>query len=84
MPVHVIHGDKDDYAPVEAAEAMVKAVRTKRPVRFERVEGGDHFMHDAKPGALLEALERSIPRKRLAFLDFAKTKPGKDEAANAA
>ncbi|MDB5453703.1 MAG: hypothetical protein JWO33_2281 [Caulobacteraceae bacterium] len=85
VPVHVIHGDKDDYAPVDAAEKLVRAVRTKRPVRFERIEGGDHFMHDGMPDKLKEALERCIPAKRaLSFLDFAKAKPGKDEAANAA
>ena len=60
-PVHVIHGDKDDYAPVQAAEKMVQQVRTRRPVRFERIEGGDHFMHDGMPQQLLEALERCVP-----------------------
>lgn len=81
VPVHVIHGDKDDYAPFEAAEAVVKAVRTKRPVRFERIEAGDHFMHDSNPDALRVALERCLPPKRLAFLDFIAKK---DDAANAA
>jgi pimeloyl-ACP methyl ester carboxylesterase len=92
-PVHVIHGDKDDYAPVEAAEKMVQQIRTRRPVRFERIEGGDHFMHDGMPERLLEALERCIPPHwTQQVLGLAKLKiggktddPGKDEdAANAA
>jgi pimeloyl-ACP methyl ester carboxylesterase len=85
VPVHVIHGKKDDYAPVDTAESLVSAVRTKRPVRFELIEEGDHFMHDGMPDQLIAALERCIPPKRaLPFLDFTKAKPGKDEAANAA
>jgi pimeloyl-ACP methyl ester carboxylesterase len=80
VPIHVIHGDKDDYAPFEAAEKLVKAVRTKRPVRFETVEGGDHFMHDGLPGQLMAALERCIPPRRM--LDFLSRK--REEPANAA
>jgi pimeloyl-ACP methyl ester carboxylesterase len=86
-PVHVIHGDKDDYAPVEAAEKLVKQVRTKRPVRFERIEGGDHFMHDGLPTQLLAALERSIPQSwTQQVLDLAKQTftPKSEDAANAA
>ena len=30
-------------------------------MRFERIEGGDHFMHDGMPEQLLAALERCIP-----------------------
>jgi pimeloyl-ACP methyl ester carboxylesterase len=80
VPVHVIHGDKDDYAPFEAAETLVKAVRTRRPVRFETVEGGDHFLHDGQPDKLMAALERCVPR---GWMQALFTKP-KDEAANAA
>jgi pimeloyl-ACP methyl ester carboxylesterase len=84
VPVHVIHGDKDDYAPFEAAEKLVKAVRTRRPVRFETIEGGDHFLHDGSPDKLMAALERCVPqRKALSLFDFNK-KPGKADAAFAA
>jgi pimeloyl-ACP methyl ester carboxylesterase len=92
-PVHIIHGDKDDYAPVEAAERMVRQVRMRRPVRFEQIAGGDHFMHDGMPEQLLEALERCIPQHwTQQMLEMAKLKlapkgdePGKGEdAANAA
>jgi pimeloyl-ACP methyl ester carboxylesterase len=85
-PIHVIHGDQDDYAPFEAAEKLVRAVRTRRPVRFETIEGGDHFMHDGMPQELLAALERCVPQKKsLALFDFLQPKPDKDdEAANAA
>ena len=45
VPVHVIHGDADDFAPIEVAEALVSETRTRRPVRFERVPGANHFMN---------------------------------------
>ena len=61
---------------------MVKAVRTKRPVRFETLEDGDHFLHDGMPDRLMAALERCIPQRRaLSFLDFTKSK---SDPANAA
>lgn len=81
VPVHVIHGEKDDYAPVEAAEKLVTALRTKRPVRFETIEGGDHFLHDGKPGDLMAALERCVPPKKALFEFKSKART---EPANAA
>lgn len=76
-PVHVIHGSRDDYAPIEAAEKLVKEVRTKRPVRFERLEGCDHFPQDTQPQGLMQALERCIPARRaLKLMDLAKAKLG--------
>lgn len=88
VPVHVIHGAKDDYAPIETAEKLVKEVRTRRPVRFERIEGGDHFMHDGAPQQLMAALERCIPQRRtLKLFEKAKQKLAaklEEQAANAA
>jgi len=83
VPVHVIHGEKDDYAPIEAAEKLVREVRTRRPVRFERLVLADHFPQDGQPVELMAALERSIPatpRARLA--EFAREKFGGKLAAN--
>jgi pimeloyl-ACP methyl ester carboxylesterase len=64
VPVHVVHGDKDDFAPIELAERLVAETRTRRPMRFARVEGADHFLNDGPVDILLEALEACIPPRR--------------------
>jgi pimeloyl-ACP methyl ester carboxylesterase len=63
-PVHVVHGDKDDFAPLEIAERLVAETRGRLPVRFERVAGGDHFINDGPPEALMSALEACIPARK--------------------
>ncbi len=67
MPVHVIHGDKDDFAPVETAELLVQETRTRRPIRFERVAGANHFLNDGPPELLLASLEACIPVRKPLF-----------------
>jgi pimeloyl-ACP methyl ester carboxylesterase len=62
VPVHVIHGDKDDFAPLEAAERWVAQARRRLSTRFHSVEGVDHFINDAPPAVVLECLEACIPR----------------------
>ena len=64
IPVHVVHGDKDDFAPIELAERLVAETRTRRPMRFARVEGADHFLNDGPVDILLDALEACIPPRR--------------------
>jgi pimeloyl-ACP methyl ester carboxylesterase len=64
VPVHVVHGDKDDFAPIEIAERLVKETRTRRPIRFERVAGGNHFLNDGPTDALLAAIEGCIPIRK--------------------
>ena len=64
IPVHVIHGDKDDFAPIEIAERLVAETRTRRPIRFERVIGANHFLNDGPAEPLLTALEACIPPRR--------------------
>ncbi|CAN5145585.1 hypothetical protein BH11PSE2_BH11PSE2_10250 [soil metagenome] len=82
IPVHVIHGAKDDYAPVEAAEKMVDEVRTRRPVRFERIEVGDHFMQNGAPKELMAAFERCIPVRAKLIAGRTRSQPAKTEAAS--
>jgi pimeloyl-ACP methyl ester carboxylesterase len=63
-PIHVIHGDKDDYAPLEVAEKLVAQARTRRPVHFTRVPGGSHFLNEGPPEQLIALLETAIPQKK--------------------
>ncbi|WP_304169802.1 alpha/beta fold hydrolase [Phenylobacterium aquaticum] len=73
-PVHVIHGDRDDFAPIEIAQALVAETRSRRPMRFERAPGADHFLNDGPVDVLLAALEGCIPpsRPRLAWPSWPK------------
>jgi len=61
IPVHVIHGDKDDFAPIETAEKLAKEVQTLHPIRFESVPGANHFLNDGPTDVLLASLEACIP-----------------------
>ena len=61
VPVHVIHGDADDFAPIEVAKALVRETQSRRPMRFERVAGANHFMNEGPVGPLLAVLEACIP-----------------------
>ncbi|WP_312162310.1 alpha/beta hydrolase [Phenylobacterium sp.] len=64
IPVHVIHGDKDDFAPIEIAERLALQAPTRRPIRFQRVAGGNHFISDGPAEPLLAALEACIPVRK--------------------
>lgn len=64
VPVHVVHGDKDDFAPIETAERLAAETKTRRPIRFERVPGANHFLNDGPVEPLLAALEACIPVRR--------------------
>lgn len=61
VPVHVIHGDHDDFAPIELAEKLVAETRSRAPMRFWKVAGATHFMNDGPVELLLECLERCVP-----------------------
>lgn len=68
LPVHIIHGDQDDFAPLDIAEKLTAEVKARRLVRFERVPGANHFMAEGPVEVLVDAIERCIPR--------AQSKPG--------
>jgi len=63
-PVHVIHGDRDDFAPFEIARQLAAQARTRKPIRFERVAGANHFLNDGPVEPLLAALEACIPVRK--------------------
>jgi pimeloyl-ACP methyl ester carboxylesterase len=61
VPVHVIHGDADDFAPIELARKLVEETRARRPMAFICVPGANHFLNDGPVEVLMSALERCIP-----------------------
>ena len=63
-PIHMVHGDKDDFAPIEVAERLALETPTRRPIHFVRTPGANHFLNDGPPEQLLSALEACIPKKR--------------------
>ena len=63
IPIHMIHGDKDDFAPVEAAERLAAETVTRRPIRVVRTEGANHFLNDGPAEILIAALESCIPQQ---------------------
>jgi pimeloyl-ACP methyl ester carboxylesterase len=60
-PVHVVHGDADDFAPIEAAMRLANETRTRRPIRFVTAAGANHFLNDGPAEALIETLEACLP-----------------------
>ncbi len=60
-PVTVIHGDADDFAPIELAERLVAETRSRKPMRFIRVPGANHFLNDGPVELMLGVLERCVP-----------------------
>lgn len=62
VPVHMFHGDQDDFAPLEIAHGFSRRGDTRHPMRFERVSGANHFFNDGPTETLLAALESCIPR----------------------
>ena len=64
VPIHMVHGDKDDFAPLEVAERLAEETLTRRPIRFVRVDGANHFLNDGPAEELIAALEACIPEAR--------------------
>jgi pimeloyl-ACP methyl ester carboxylesterase len=64
IPIHMVHGERDDFAPIEAAERLANEVATRRPIRFVRTPGGDHFLNDGPAEVLISALEGCLPARR--------------------
>jgi pimeloyl-ACP methyl ester carboxylesterase len=64
VPVHVIHGDADDFAPIELAQKLVAETRSRQPMRFVCVPGANHFLNDGPAELLLNVLECCVPAAR--------------------
>ncbi len=67
-PIHLVHGEEDDFAPIETAEKLVAETRTRTPIRFRRVEGANHFLNDGPADELVAILEECIPQQQAAWL----------------
>ena len=67
VPVHIVHGDRDDFAPIALAQQLAREARTRRPIRFETVPGADHFLTDGPVETLIACLESCIPTKPSAW-----------------
>jgi pimeloyl-ACP methyl ester carboxylesterase len=63
VPIHMIHGDKDDFAPLEVAEKLAAETVTRRPIRVVKTEGANHFLNDGPADVLLAAIESCIPSR---------------------
>ncbi|MFZ5720751.1 MAG: alpha/beta fold hydrolase [Pseudomonadota bacterium] len=63
IPIHMIHGDMDDFAPLEVAEKLAEDTVTRRPIRVVRTEGANHFLNDGPAEQLIAALESCIPHR---------------------
>ena len=60
VPVHVIHGDADDFAPIELAEQLVNETPSRRPLNFIRVPGANHFLSDGMVEIMMVALDSCV------------------------
>jgi fermentation-respiration switch protein FrsA (DUF1100 family) len=61
MPIHIIHGDADDFAPIDAARALAEEHLAEKPnVFFTPVPHANHFLNEGPPELVLEPLEAVI------------------------
>jgi pimeloyl-ACP methyl ester carboxylesterase len=60
-PIHVIHGEADDFAPVDLARRLVEDTGARRPMRFEPVAAANHFLNDQPPEMVISCLEACLP-----------------------
>ena len=65
IPIHMIHGDKDDFAPLEVAERMAAETVTRRPIQLVKANGANHFLNDGPAEELIAALEACIPSRKV-------------------
>lgn len=64
IPIHMVHGDKDDFAPIEVAERLAAETATRRPITVHRIAEANHFLNDGPPEALIAALEACLPVRK--------------------
>ncbi|HEY1881274.1 MAG TPA: alpha/beta hydrolase [Caulobacteraceae bacterium] len=62
VPIHMIHGDADDFAPVALARKLAESTPSRRPIQFHVASGAGHFLTDGPPELLIERLETCLPQ----------------------
>jgi pimeloyl-ACP methyl ester carboxylesterase len=63
-PVHVIHGEADDFAPIELAQRLAAESPSRGPIRFESVPQANHFLNDGPVETMIACLEACLPEPR--------------------
>jgi pimeloyl-ACP methyl ester carboxylesterase len=65
VPLHILHGTADDFAPIEAARRLYgkAAARPGRTTRFVEAPNADHFLNDGPVENLLGLIESCLPPK---------------------
>jgi pimeloyl-ACP methyl ester carboxylesterase len=62
VPIHVIHGDADDFAPIELARRLAAETKTRRPISFQSVAEANHFLNDQPVETVIACLEACLPQ----------------------
>ncbi|HEY7853405.1 MAG TPA: alpha/beta hydrolase [Caulobacteraceae bacterium] len=62
VPIHVIHGDADDFAPIELARRLAAETKSRRPISFRAVAEANHFLNDQPVETVISCLEACLPR----------------------
>jgi pimeloyl-ACP methyl ester carboxylesterase len=73
VPIHMIHGDADDFAPVALARKLAESTPSRQPIRFHVAAGAGHFLTDGPPEMLIERLETCLPQPEPNTLERART-----------
>jgi pimeloyl-ACP methyl ester carboxylesterase len=60
MPIHIVHGDEDDFAPIGAARALAENLMGEANVTFTALPHANHFLNEGPPELVLAHLESAI------------------------
>lgn len=61
VPIHVIHGDADDFAPIDLARRLAAETKARRPISFQAVAQANHFLNDQPVETVISCLEACLP-----------------------
>jgi pimeloyl-ACP methyl ester carboxylesterase len=64
VPIHFVHGELDDFAPIGAVRKMTSEIRARRPIQLTSVADANHFLNDGPADRLLGALGPCMPAPR--------------------
>ncbi len=64
MPIHIVHGDQDDFAPISAAQGLAKDLAGMSNVSFTAVPDANHFLNEGPPELVLQLLEAAVAAAR--------------------